>query len=62
MGLATQVRIGDLSQVENVLHPTLLTGVERSASSLLDIMANNADNLEREKFFCANTCDVVAHC
>jgi hypothetical protein len=62
MGLATQVRIGDLSKVENVLHPTLLTGVERSASSLLDIMANNADNLSREKFFCSNTCDIVAHC
>ena len=62
MGLATQVRISDLSKVEDVLHPTLLTGVERSASSLLDIMANNAENLVRERFFCSNTCDLVPHC
>ncbi|MFF9378224.1 hypothetical protein ACF1BB_27335 [Streptomyces griseoluteus] len=62
MGHATRVHISDLSQAESVLHPTLLTGVERTASSLLDIMANNADNLERERFFCANTCDVNAHC
>ncbi|MEV7078578.1 hypothetical protein AB0N88_08545 [Streptomyces sp. NPDC093516] len=62
MGLVTQVRIGDLSKVENILHPTLLTIVDRSASSLLDIMANNTDNLSREKFFCSNTCDIVSHC
>jgi hypothetical protein len=60
--VATQLRIKDFSSADDVLAPEFLPTAEAGARSLFDIQDNIAQDLVREQFFCANTCDVVAHC
>jgi hypothetical protein len=56
------LEIRDLSKATDVRTPEFLPTSVAGARSLFDITDNIAQDLAREQFFCANTCDIVGHC
>lgn len=55
------LQIRDFSNAEDVFSAEFLPTDVAGARSLFDIMQNVAENLRRERFFCASAGDIVAH-